>query len=77
MDCTFEYDVCQWTQDQPGAVTWNRVQASDKVYNSAPISDVTTGTGMGTLTFCRLQLSNNYLYTISNFAAISLSSVMA
>lgn len=50
MDCTFENDLCQWTQDQPGTIIWNRVQASDKVYNTAPILDVTTGTGKCSIT---------------------------
>ena len=44
MDCTFESGLCQWSQNQPGAVSWNRVQASDQVYSTAPSADVTTGT---------------------------------
>ena len=45
--CTFEFDLCGWTQDTSEALDWSRSTGTNTFPGNAPDSDHTTGSPTG------------------------------
>ena len=59
LTCNFEADMCSWEASVVGPARWDRYSARNVIYNTAPMTDVTTQSSSGHYAMVRVAQINS------------------